>query len=137
MIFSLICFTALNATANAMDFDDCARAARHLKNAAEEAQSAQNEYETEKSNYESACSSYGYDKGNALACGPYGYHRSALDNAVSQLESKTSEVSDYASKVTSRCESASPSKINLTRFLAQELQTTKQALQDCQQALTK
>lgn len=74
------------SVASAFDFDDCASAARNLRNAAEEAGSAQQEYESAKSNYENACSSYGYDRGNSSACGPYGYHRSALDMAKSELD---------------------------------------------------
>lgn len=122
------------SVASALDFDDCARVARNLKNAAEEAVSAEQEYDSAKSNYESACSSYEYDKDNASACGRYGYHRSALDMAKRELDSKTSEVSDYASSVGKRCESPSSP---LVKHLAQELQGTKQALKNCQQASSK
>jgi hypothetical protein len=123
-----------SSVASAFDFDDCARVARNLKNAAEEAESAQQQYESAKSNYESACSSYGYDRNNSSACGQYGYHRSALDMAKSELDSKANEVSDYASRVSSRCDSASSP---LVRQLAKELQRTKQALINCQQATSK
>ena len=125
------------SVASAFDFDDCARAARNLKNAAEEAESAQRDYESAKSSYESACSSYGYDKDNPSACGRYGYHRSPLDSARSRLESKVNEVSDYASTTNTRCEFMSQSRVSMMRKLAQELQSTKQALQDCQQASPK
>ena len=117
--------------ASAFDFDDCASAARSLKNAAEEAESAEQEYESAKSNFESACSSYGYDKENASACGRYGYHRSALDRAKRELDSKASEVSDYGTSVGRRCDSPSSPSV---RHLAQELQAAKQALKNYQQA---
>lgn len=122
------------SVASALDFDDCARVARNLKNAAEEAASAEQEYESAKSNYESACGSYGYDRDNSSACGRYGYHRSTLDMAKSELNSKASEIADYASRVSSHCDSPS---LPLVRRLAQELQSTKQALTNCQQGSSK
>ena len=137
LVLFFMFFIDFRSVASAVDFDDCARAARNLKNAAEEAESAQRDYESAKSNHESACSSYGYDKDNASACGRYGYHRSPLDSTRSRLESKVNEVSNYASTVSTRCEFMSPTRINLMNKLAQELQNTKRALQDCQQASPK
>ena len=134
IFIALLFLPEFSSVARAFDFDDCARVARNLRNAAEEAQSAEQEYESAKSNYESACSSYGYDRDNSSACGRYGYHRSALDMAKTELDSKTSEVSDYASNVSRRCESQSSP---LLRHLAQELQGTKQALKNCQQGTSK
>lgn len=134
IFIAFLCSSGYCSVASAFDFDDCASAARNLRNSAEEAESAQQEYESAKSNYESACSSYGYDKDNASACGRYGYHRSALDMAKSELDSKANEVSDYASRVSRRCESPS---LPLVRQLAKELQSTKQALQNCQQDSSK
>jgi hypothetical protein len=134
LVFAFLFLSGYTSIASAFDFDDCARVARNLKNAAEEAESAQQEYETAKSNYESACGYFGYDKDNSSACGRYGYHRSPLDMAKSGLDSKASEVADYASRVNSRCDSASSS---LVRRLAQELQSTKQALNNCQQGTSK
>ncbi|MCG3769876.1 MAG: hypothetical protein JW384_01007 [Nitrosomonadaceae bacterium] len=103
-VFVLLFLLIHNSLTSAFDFDDCASAARNLKNAAEEAVYAQQGYEFAKSNYESACSSYGYDRDNSSACGRYGYHRSTLDMAKSELDSKASEVADYASRVNSRCD---------------------------------
>lgn len=134
IFIALLYLSGYSLIASAFDFDDCARVARNLKNAAEEAASAEQEYESAKSNYESACSSYGYDRDNSSACGRYGYHRSALDMAKSELDSKASEVSDYASSVGRRCESPSSP---LVRHLDQELQGTKQALKNCQQGSSK
>lgn len=134
MVFAILFLWGNSSVAIALDFGDCASAARNLRNAADEAESAEQQYEYAKSNYESACSSYGYDKDNASACGRYGYHRSSLDMAKSDLDSKASEVSDYATSVGRRCDSpTSP----LVRHLAQELQGTKQALKNCQQTSTK
>jgi hypothetical protein len=134
LVFAFLYLSDYSSVASAFDFDDCARVARNLKNAAEEAVSAEQEYESAKSNYESACSSYGYEKDNSSACGQYGYHRSALDLAKNELDSKASEVSNYASSVGRRCESPSSP---LVRRLTQELQSTKQALQNCQQGSSK
>ena len=78
-----------------------------------------------------------YDNDNMSACGRYGYHRSTLDRATNELDSKASEVFDYASRVSNRCESLSPPRINMIKQLAQELQGAKQALQSCQQGSSK
>ncbi len=106
-IFTFVCAFSISSVAGAFDFDDCARVARYLKNAAEEAESAQQQYENAKSEYESACSSYGYDRNNSSACGQFGYHRNDLDMARNELNSKANEVSDYASRVRRQCESRS------------------------------
>ena len=65
-ILTFTCALSINSVAGAFDFDDCARVARYLKNAAEEAESAQQQYENAKSEYESACSSYGYARATLL-----------------------------------------------------------------------
>ncbi len=141
-IFTILCVAAPVSIASAMDFDDCARAARNLRNAAEEGESAKQQYESAKSSYESACGPYGYDRGNSSACGPYGYNRSTLESAKSQLDSKTREVSDYASTVSSRCEGPSLVRDTIVRDtilrrMSQDLQSTKQALQSCQEGRPK
>ena len=136
-VYAFLFSLAYSSVVGAFDFDDCATNARLLMNASEEAESAQRGYKTAKSVYESACSTYGYDRDNSYACGPYGYHRSSLDSAKRKLDSKAREVSDYVSRVNTGCESMSPTRFNAMSILAQELQNTKQALTNCQQGSSK
>jgi hypothetical protein len=69
--------------------DSCARYAKKLSYAADEFDSA-------KSNYESSCDPYyGFMKDDESACGPFGYERSSLESAASELEYALDKVNRY------------------------------------------
>ncbi len=82
----------------------CPRGARDLNYAAENYESALSEYEDAVSSYESACESgYGYSNDDESACGPYGYERTAYEDAVENLRSAESDLEDAYENVRRRC----------------------------------
>jgi uncharacterized protein YukE len=125
----LILLFVLYGTINsgATDFDDCAMAAGHLKDASGEADSAKQHFDSVKDDYESACGSYGYDRNNQYACGRYGYHYTELEDAKSQLEHAISEVRDAHERTNNSCEGDYSRRSAVMRF-AQKLNLENQEL---------